>query len=803
MGALKTLALALGTLCLFPACGAEEAPPRPDWLQAHDIDLPDDLGRKEPGLFSMAYALTFAEKMGERAPSLALAGNWSGYISCRGAVHPVEIDIAAGDAGVVTIADDLVRPGRAVFYQSNYRQAAATLERFDGVSQAMLTIKRDDRTAYASILISPSSPDTAHIILEEYRRKRFYGQCDSGHVARGDAAKAIAAKLHVLSQLAQRKEPIIQSQCEPDMAALRDVVLAQPGAQKGVVDTLAAISSAQFQAAFGEAYSELSAADLRERSRVFWGSCLPAGRDQKTKMARIALTRFSSAIASPGTYLQAALLPGEQAVIEDWARWQRSQLDEKAPLERPEIRRLAAAKKRYPPERYGAQTDFTPDALALGKESGQEDRLAQYIKRLEAAHEDFPGLIMLRNQAKARGDIDMAVPALALDHYMLKAAELYGNRAVQTGALKPGQIMAAWAQTYQDDTQTCPAKTPALCQAVSNAFIAPIEAIADIAAQVERGNLADFEGDDQTERTLAAVTDYARTFEQRYGLLMDVPPLQQIAASLETKRFSLQDNWRGRILKEIAAAKTTRAYKDIRQAYFRSGDLSRPDMAEVREAFDSALSQAQPFKDMPRADYLNALYNQEFSELQTLDRQALARLRPLLTLGGQQLGLYGDLADALTGKKRGQSAEKMRNAMRHMSVVHAVMGTYLTQYQERYKACQSKGDAVFTITTRNDYVTRDGFGNEVRRRPGWTTKDSYRIPARFRDQFEALFGAAKQNGFGQLLDVFVNDGNVARLRSGTRALMAKHACDSPEVQQFEWGLLAYADDVARRMEGRP
>ncbi|MEM7569316.1 MAG: hypothetical protein AAF337_05935, partial [Pseudomonadota bacterium] len=470
---------------------------------------------------------------------------------------------------------------------------------------------------------------------------------------------------------------------------------------------------------------------------------------------------------------------------------------------RKQISALGASERRFGLEAAGVQRNYTEFARDLGNERSSEERLVQLARQFERARTDFPRLISLVGRARSRGDVDMSVPALAFDYYGLVAADAYGAEAEAAGDHKAAQAMIAFAQQHQTPSPACPAQTPDLCVEISRAFKGPIEAIARTASADLSAEMEALEDGPESLETLASMTKLARTSVQRYGTLLAVPSLADWARRSDETRQALQEDLSGDILDAIESVNTSKGYREIKAKYFAGEDMDRPELEKVAAAFNAAMEQTTPFKDMPYARYFNALYNQEFSDLKQLDSQALAGVRPLLSLGGQQMALYGDLADALAGRKRGQSAERIRNAMRHLSVVHAVMGTYLIEYQDRYKACQSKGDSVYTITTRNDYVTRDGFGNEISRRPGWTNKESYRIPAKFRDQFDALFGEATQNSLGQLLDLFANDGNVARLRSGTRALMAKHACDSAEIQQFEWGLLAYSDDVTRRMEGKP
>lgn len=789
---LIALVLCAGFLC---SCGSDDSIANPPWLAGEgDLDLPDGLGERPSGSFLAAYEVLKRGRVIAPAAPLRLGGTWQGYIQCHSSFHKVALTFDAAGGAVVSVENDMQRPRRAAFNGAAYDNTPAEVTLSAQVNSVTVIAKAAENKLWAQLLFDPGERKQAVLHMEHLRGRRMRSVCDRGIVERIDEPLWLSERVGVLQTLSQRRPAVIQTTCPAALTAFAAAALALPRLANREIDSAAALALPELEAALGTPYADASGEDLRTLYRTLTGSCQPTDSQDRRRF-----TRFTTSLATPETYASIVLEPARESMLRRWSAFVEGEIARGVGIPSADLKAARGVTRLFAFASLALSDSFKAvidGASEEGRRGGRGDRLAGLLER---AHGDFTRLVTLARNARSRGNVDVSIPALALDHYLRGAAHSYADQATTTADLDMAKVMAGWAKQYHAAPGQCLAKTAALCQAIGRDFRPAIVAIAQRAADQETNTLKALEEAPESLETLKKLVDFASGLDARYGLLLDVPSLINLKEASDRQRHLVQEDQSKALLAQVNTAKTSRAYKLIEATYFVGDDIALPTNAPISAALEDAMAQSQPFRGVAYADYFNALYNQEFADLRQLDREALSRLRPLLNLGGEQLALYADLADALTGKARGQSTAKVRLAMQNLSVIHAVMGTYLTEYQNRYRACQASSDAVYTITTRTDLVTRDGFGSEIQRQPGWTTQDSYRIPAKFRDQFDALFGTATENGFGQLLDAFVNDGNIARLRSGTRSVMAEHACDSPEIRQFEDGLLAYAKDVARRM----
>ncbi|MEM6649282.1 MAG: hypothetical protein AAF603_03425, partial [Pseudomonadota bacterium] len=183
-----------------------------------------------------------------------------------------------------------------------------------------------------------------------------------------------------------------------------------------------------------------------------------------------------------------------------------------------------------------------------------------------------------------------------------------------------------------------------------------------------------------------------------------------------------------------------------------------------------------------------------------LDQYYLEGIRPLTIVGSQQAIALGPLMDEILNQERGTAEAQMRQELRNLTALYAVMGTYLLDYQDVYQDCLKPNAIQLTITTQTDTVTKDGFGNEINRVKGWTTKDYYKINPEFEEYFKTIFVTAKKSGPTQMFDLFLNDGRIQQLRQGVRSVTRRMECSSPEIKQLEEGFRAYDQDIERRMQ---
>ena len=138
----------------------------------------------------------------------------------------------------------------------------------------------------------------------------------------------------------------------------------------------------------------------------------------------------------------------------------------------------------------------------------------------------------------------------------------------------------------------------------------------------------------------------------------------------------------------------------------------------------------------------------------------------------------------------------VRTQVASLSAVYAVFATYLLDYETRYPQCLGANAVEFQITRGTETVTRE-FGREISRVTNWTTRNSYRVPARLEAAFNAVWRADPRTGDVQFMDWLANDLRTRQLIGAVETAMADYACDSPEITKLERGLVWYHQRVAR------
>ncbi|MEM9287237.1 MAG: hypothetical protein AAGA36_02770 [Pseudomonadota bacterium] len=796
---MKTLIALACAASLLASCGEDAAEASRNAPAIVDVDLPGDLGRRAPGTFLAAYQAT---KTAAPAPAVPIDwdGQWRGYVTCNTSIHPVTLTIAA-NAATITLENDILRPKRAAFYGTSFEDASGTFVSMPASAHGKFSTPYARGELTGVLAVDPQAADRAYFQLLLVQGRRGVGYCRKGRLVRGAEGDLLAKQLDAFTFLGGRPKAIIQGACPPAMKALRDAALTVPKDRYRRPVVVDAMRLPALEAVLGGPYETASGEALSSAARKIRGSCLPENTYDGARLDRATITQFTQILKDPQTYADLVLSKESGEILAAWSAWVAGELDRGAPFRREDTIALINAPRQFGMGDLGLNTDFAQSARTLAAGNRTENRADMFVTLLERAHNDFEQLLTLSENARARGTVDPSVTALALDHYLIGAAESYAEEATRTNDRRAGLTMITWAATQRRSPEGCPAKTPEVCSAAANVLIEASIDIADHFAAVETPKVNEAVDARRSLAALADVVTMEDALDARYGGLMDLGDLADLSEDLQTRRYDLHDDLEDDLIEIAEDATITRTLSEAQTAYFQPGDLDRPELEDISAAFAEAQSKTQPFQGLAFASYFNALYNEDFPALMQLDQDATARLRPLLQLGGQQMALYGDLADAILGRQKGTSAARIDRAMRNFSVLYAVLGTYLTEYQTRYATCLGRNAAGYTITKRTDIVTRNGFGAEIKRTPGWTTEDSYRIPAKFKPQFDALFSTATENDMSKVLDLFLNDNTISRLRDATRQLMETHRCDSPEIQQFETGLQSYDADLQRRLGG--
>lgn len=748
------------------------------------------------GTLRASFLDIYLKETGAAGPpkSLDVAGAWRGVVFCPSGTFPLSISVS-GERGALTgsmtIAPAL-RNARVTtpFYADHVDRAA------DGdyaPSRQALTMTapipadgdpRKARGLLATMLLSPDAGDRALVTVTELSKTRGgMRRCAEGLIAKGAEGEALAAFAEKVKALAKDRSPVTQTTCPVKYRAWIEANAEKP--DWSLLDD-------DFEAAFGKPYLSMSADEMTAASRVMMGSCV-SGVDRRTQIKYV---RVAGALRDYRALQSAYAARFKEAVVASWIAFVEGEIDRGAAYDF-----ASAVKLRSLPIKLGLSgapllEGFDSKAAKLVDEAKTLDRELQFVQRLEARRDDFEQLIAIARRARQYDDVDEKVITRGLDFYLQAAAQRYAEAAVSA---RDAVAMAAW-RAGQDDGGPCPARDERICGRVSEIFTGKIDALSDGFAASAQSAFADLEKPAAAGALAAQLASYERELRARYGLVFENAAFDDLKARLMKARRAAQKKAAKAIAAEIGAAQTAPEINALRNRYFLAGDLEADAMKRVRTALAAALSGKAPFAALSYGAYFDALYNRDFKALRQLDRTYLEGVRPLMAFGLQQLSELGPLLDAMAGRRAGESKAEIAQVLDNLTAVYAVTGAYLLDYQSVYGKCLRDDAITMTVTTKTDFVTRNGFGTEIGRRPGWTTQDAYRVNAEFAGQLRALFNTANDSAQAQLLDFFLNDATISELRSATRALMREFDCNAPEIKQLEAGLLAYDAEIAARMQ---
>ena len=738
------------------------------------------------------------------APQRAdLNGQWSGVLFCPSGTYPIRLSLAEEGpekvTGTISIDPNMAKPKVTTpFYMTHIERAATGT--YDAIaSHLSLVVTPEDgsppniRGLGVEAMIDPAERDIALVRVTEYQGPRPRRTCEAGFIGKGAKADTLKRKAQTATALYLARRPIEPGECPGRYAPLIDAALALPARGRGRPDVTSVLASEAFEKVFGKSYTDLDAEALARAGAELRGRCYD-GVDE----ARDAVVHaLYATLKSHTTFAQAFATETKGQIIDSWAAHA-----EAMSADPTGFTFSSAVSLKTVPLKLNVYKDerLTPLIASLEKvtESGKaQDRALNFVKRIERYKDDFERLIALHTEATAREDVDVALAEEGLRYYLTDAASTYAEAASD---LKPLVYMASWADQTRK-SEACPTGEVKDCAPIIKLFDRTTDkAVKPFVEDEEEAFDALRSEKDKLERLKAAVAFENKLF-RTYGPLLDLPAFEAFNGQRLKDRRKLQQQSRRQLTGLVKDATTSVALRAIETDYFYGNDLYEKSSAPVQAALDTQLAGTRPFKNIVGADYFNALYNQEFTALRTLDTDYLSGLRPLLQFGTAQAMRMGPLIDAMLGREQGTAEAEIYREMTNLSVLYPLLGTYLIEYQDVYKKCLKPNARRFTITTRTDQVTVDGFGNEIDRIEGWTTSDAYTINPEFSEQFQILFTEVTGTAQARLFDLFLNDNQVGRLRNGMRTLMREHDCGSPEIKQLEAGFLAYNAEIERRTYG--
>ncbi|MEM1436998.1 MAG: hypothetical protein AAGG11_23320, partial [Pseudomonadota bacterium] len=413
-----------------------------------------------------------------------------------------------------------------------------------------------------------------------------------------------------------------------------------------------------------------------------------------------------------------------------------------------------------------------------------------YLDNLRGAR--FFALLELWQAALARDDVDDAKADAILQERIGPAAADAISKA--TSARDAARI-ANWIAST-DAGVACSAATLEACQNAAEQLKDGLADMADQFAAEESSAFETLDAQPETLDTLAKLVAAQNNLEQRYGRLLTYGEFEDLIDDITELRHDLQQEQEEALAQQLGAARTTAALNQIDARYFAAADLrerGERHMKRLGEIYDGQLAGTRPFSDTGADDYLNALYNREFTLLARIDAQLLTGARPILGFMAQQINSVSQLLGAAGAPLRSAAAE-----LNNPSAVTAVALRYLLDFEDEYEACLGDNAATVTFTEQTNTVTRTGSGLEISRIEGVPVSTTYRIKAAHLNLFQQVFTRPETPGGDRLFESLLGLEAVGALTDGVESMMDRYACDDAAIQGFEQGLLAYYADRRRR-----
>lgn len=725
----------------------------------------------------------------EPANKLSPTGDWRGVLFCASGVYPINLAFSHNGAeieGVVSIqpavgdtkrrtpfhAEHLDRTGTA-----EYLAAGRLLEWVSPVAPG--TDTRVDRGLSVNMMLAPSHGNAALIVAHEVAGPRTMRSCQ-GVARRDEAAKKIDDFIQTSAAIQADRRAVVQERCPAVFKTWID----------GGLSGEDVFSDERFAAAFGAPFYDMSAEALLQASALISGSCL----GDIDKSQRIAAIRQAATLRNVRSYNEANETYLRTEVFDNWRGWIEQEIDRGAPIDQSAAAKIRSAPHNFDWRDHHEFRSFDAKLAAVFDEGKSDNQNISFAERIEYAKDDFRTLANMRLEAESRGDIDMDMVAAGLNYYLENAATKFAEKSQEP---RDAIYMQAWSE-QQNSADACLPSNGSVCAKAAEIFRSSVNSLSEEYSKAERPAFDAIAKSARGLDGLASLVSFERDLKQRYAGLLTTAQFEKNNIARARKRRDLQRKNARKILAEVEASVIAPDINAVQERYFVDDDLDETAVKKIKLAVDKALADTRPFTEITNAEYFNALYNQDFKTLRVLDRKYMNGIRPLMSFGAQQAIKMGPLIDALSGQVQGTTAGELTRGLENLSALYAVLGAYLISYDGAYGKCLQPDARTIEISRRTDLVTTDGFGNEIRRQEGWTDRDYYRINPEFSDHFDTLFNAATGTAQAQLLDLFLNDANVTRLRRSVEQIMSQHDCASPEVKRLEEGFLAYDRELTKR-----
>lgn len=713
-------------------------------------------------------------------PPMVLDGEWAGFAYCPSGVYPMSA-VLKGREALLSLYSAVGDPKKTTPFHGEHVNRAAAVVQVAEARRVSLTATSEEaasaskgRDLVVELILDPEQDTLAFgSVYEQLGTRRR--SCSELILARSEAGDAMRSYLGTQEKLVQARPPVTSSSCPKEFSIW---------VSESASDGIEALQSERFTAVFGKPYLALTSERLRDLSALLGGSCITA----ESRSTRVRELRLASSLADAKTYQTVLLTSLGFPIVDRWRRWLDSQLVLAKIRDRKVLNKLLETPTALGLTRHQALRDLRAELTELSSTLIAFEQKLELARRIEQSRADFSALLAFGSHALNRDEVDSELIGEALDYYLETAGEIHAMTAKA-----PEQVAFLSAWVAQQDATFCPAANPDTCVKSARRISNVLDSRADSFSEAVQGRFDALMESGRSLARLARIVDFEREFARSHGAFANHKAFSRGSKKRKKIRRKEQRNFAEGLLEQALSLNTAPELLALQKQYFLGDEASSiNDFAEILE---TKLSKTQPFAAFSGGRYFNALYNRDYKRLRELDQEYLAGIKPLLLFSAAQAAKFGPLLDALEGTKRGESAKSLKRSAANPTALYAVMGVYLVNYQERYADCLDETAPVFTITKQTDFVEKDASGYEIRRLEGWTSSDSYRVKTGFSKQFRALFNSAERSTTSRLLDYFLNDASVENLKKSTLRMMSSFRCDSPEIIQFERGLLAYDERV--------
>jgi hypothetical protein len=253
-----------------------------------------------------------------------------------------------------------------------------------------------------------------------------------------------------------------------------------------------------------------------------------------------------------------------------------------------------------------------------------------------------------------------------------------------------------------------------------------------------------------------------------------------IVDQIEDEKRAAGEKRREREERRLAAVRARK------QAEAERRERNRMAMAQRRDAKAPAQEVPVPvvngpFDGLPGGSFINAVYKGDWDAVKTFN-EAYGNRK--IRQYKRSMGNRPHFADGL-----------ITAGYRSIELPKIMLAVYLFNYDSAYEGCLRDDAVTFEVVEHvPDTVYRNLLGYEVMRSHGYTSRERFRVNKEFTASFRRIGKMKPESAMGTIADFFLNQGGTDLKREmvkGTKAMMAKFSCGSPEIKQLERNLLRY------------